>query len=71
MSIFHDIYTWHRRLGYTNFELLNDLSKNELVDRLPKLKFTKDKTCYACQKENKLSHLLNSKIKCQPLDHYS
>ena len=50
MSIFHDTWTWRRRLGYANFELLNDLCKHELVIGLPKLKFTKDKPCDACQK---------------------
>ena len=51
MSISYDIWTWHRRLGHVNFELLNDLCKYELVIRLPKLKFTKNKPCDACQKE--------------------
>ena len=51
MSISYDIWTWHRRLGHVNFELLNDLCKHELVIGLPKLEFTKDKTYDACQKE--------------------
>ena len=50
MSISHDTWTWHRRLGHANFKLLNDHCKHELVIRLPKLEFTKDKTCDACQK---------------------
>ena len=52
MVIFHDIWTWHRRLGHANFELLDDLSKHELVVGLPKLKFTKDKPCDVYQKGN-------------------
>ena len=51
MSIFHDIWTWNRRLGHTNFDLLNDLCKHELIFGLPKLEFAKDKPCDACQKE--------------------
>ena len=51
MSIFHDTRTWHRKLGHANFELLNDLYKHELLIGLPKLEFTKDKTCDACQKK--------------------
>ena len=51
MSISHDIWTWHRRLGHAKFELLNYLCKHELVIGLPKLEFTKDKPCDACQKE--------------------
>ena len=50
MSISHNTWTWHRRLGHANFELLNDLCKHELMIRLPKLEFTKDKPCDACQK---------------------
>ena len=50
MAISHDIWTWHRRLGHANFDLLNDLCKHELVIGLPKLEFTKDKPCDACQK---------------------
>ena len=48
MSISHDIWTCHRRLGHANFKLMNDLCKYELVIGLPKLKFTKDKPCDAC-----------------------
>ena len=51
MTIFHDTWTWHRRLGHANFELMNDLCKNELVIGLTKLKFNNDKPCDACQKE--------------------
>ena len=43
MTISHDTWTWHRRLGHANFELLNDLCKRELVISLPKHEFTKDK----------------------------
>ena len=50
MSISHNIWTQHKRLGHTNFELLNDLCKHELVIGLPKLEFTKDKPCDAYQK---------------------
>ena len=28
MTISHDTWTWHKRLGHTNFELLNDLCKH-------------------------------------------
>ena len=38
-------------LGHANFELMNDLYKNEIVIGLPQLKFNKDKPCNACQKE--------------------
>ena len=61
MSISHDIWTWHRRLGHTNFDLLNDLCKHELVIGLPKLEFTKDKPYDACQKEKKYKSLFKLK----------
>ena len=50
ISISHDIWTWHRRLGHANFELLNNLCKHKLMIGLPKLEFTKDKLCDTCQK---------------------
>ena len=50
MSISHDTWTWHIRLGHVNFELMNDVCKNVLVIGLLKLKFNKDKPCDACQK---------------------
>ena len=48
MFISHDTWTWHSRLRHTNFELLNDLCKHELVIGVPKLEFAKDKSCDAC-----------------------
>ena len=50
MSISHDTWTQHKRLGHVNFEFLNDLCKHKLVIGLPKLEFTKDKPYNACQK---------------------
>ena len=47
MFISHDTWTWHRRLGHANFELIDELSENGLMDILPKLKFNKDKICDA------------------------
>ena len=51
IAISHNTQIWHRRLEHANFELLDDLSKHELVVGLSKLKFTKDKPCDTCQKE--------------------
>ena len=62
MSISHDNWTWHRRLGYANFELMDHLCKNELMIGLLKLKFNKDKPCDACQKEKNPSLHLSSKM---------
>ena len=68
MTIFHDTWTWHRRLGHANFELINDICKNELVIGLPKLKFDKDKPCDACQKgKQSKSSFMSSKFACPNL----
>ena len=34
---------WHRILGHASIDLLPNLSKNDLVKGLPKIKFVKDK----------------------------
>lgn len=39
----------HRRLDHANMELVNQLSNQELIVGLPKIKFEKDKICNACQ----------------------
>ncbi|GJX26966.1 putative ribonuclease H-like domain-containing protein [Tanacetum coccineum] len=35
-------WLWHRRLSHLNFDTINLLSKNNIVNGLPKLKFVKD-----------------------------
>ena len=50
VSLDDDSWIWHRRLAHAHMDLLNKLSKNDLVVGLPKLKFSKDKICDACQK---------------------
>ncbi|WP_222273469.1 hypothetical protein, partial [Modestobacter marinus] len=42
-------WLWHRRLGHVNMDLLQKLSRNNLVVGLPKANFSKDKICDACQ----------------------
>ncbi|GJX48278.1 retrovirus-related pol polyprotein from transposon TNT 1-94 [Tanacetum coccineum] len=51
-------WLWHRRLSHLNFGTINQLSKQGLVKGLPKLKYTKDHLCSACQmgKSKKESH---------------
>ena len=41
---------WHKRLAHAHMDLLNKLSKNNLVIGLPKLKFSKERICDVCQK---------------------
>nr|GFC65305.1 retrovirus-related Pol polyprotein from transposon TNT 1-94 [Tanacetum cinerariifolium] len=42
-------WLWHRRLSHLNFDIINLLSKNDIVVGLPKLKFVKDRLCSSCE----------------------
>nr|GFB78924.1 retrovirus-related Pol polyprotein from transposon TNT 1-94 [Tanacetum cinerariifolium] len=42
-------WLWHHRLFHLNFDTINLLSKNDIVIRLPKLKFVKDHLCSSCE----------------------
>ncbi|GKA19267.1 integrase, catalytic region, zinc finger, CCHC-type containing protein [Tanacetum coccineum] len=60
-------WLWHHRLSHLNFGTINDLTRLELVDGLPKFKYGKDHLCSACErgKSKKASHPL----KLVPSDH--
>nr|KYP34086.1 Copia protein [Cajanus cajan] len=45
-----NIWLWHKGAAHIHMDHLNKLSRKELVIGLPKLKFSKDKLCDACQK---------------------
>ncbi|GJX14550.1 retrovirus-related pol polyprotein from transposon TNT 1-94 [Tanacetum coccineum] len=51
-------WLWHRRLSHLKFVTINDLTKLDLVDGLPKFKYEKDHLCSACKrgKSKKASH---------------
>ncbi|GJT06624.1 retrovirus-related pol polyprotein from transposon TNT 1-94 [Tanacetum coccineum] len=51
-------WLWHRRISHLNFGTINKLAKQGLVNGFPKLKYTKDHLCSACQmgKIKKESH---------------
>ncbi|GKA00726.1 retrovirus-related pol polyprotein from transposon TNT 1-94 [Tanacetum coccineum] len=51
-------WLWHRRLSHLNFGTINDLTKHDLVDGLPKFKYGKNHLCSACErrKSKKSSH---------------
>ncbi|GJY75950.1 retrovirus-related pol polyprotein from transposon TNT 1-94, partial [Tanacetum coccineum] len=51
-------WLWHRRLSHLNFDAINHLAKNGLVQGLAKLKFEKDHLCSACAmgKSKKQAH---------------
>ncbi|GJU53916.1 retrovirus-related pol polyprotein from transposon TNT 1-94 [Tanacetum coccineum] len=42
-------WLWHHRLSHLNFDTINLLSKNDIVNGLPKLKFVKDQLCSSCE----------------------
>ncbi|GJT51130.1 retrovirus-related pol polyprotein from transposon TNT 1-94 [Tanacetum coccineum] len=44
-----DFIVMHRRLSHLNFDTINLLSKNNIVNGLPKLKFVKDHLCSSCE----------------------
>ncbi|GJU08153.1 retrovirus-related pol polyprotein from transposon TNT 1-94, partial [Tanacetum coccineum] len=46
-------WLWHCRLSHLNFSIINQLDKQGLVKGLPKLKYTKDHLCSACQNGKK------------------
>ncbi|GJZ49733.1 retrovirus-related pol polyprotein from transposon TNT 1-94 [Tanacetum coccineum] len=52
-------WLWHHILSHLNFSTINNLTKNDLVDGLPKFKYSKDHLCSACErvKSKKSSHL--------------
>ncbi|GJV56497.1 integrase, catalytic region, zinc finger, CCHC-type containing protein [Tanacetum coccineum] len=51
-------WLWHRRLSHVNFGTINDLTRLDLIDGLPKFKYGKDKLCSVCKrgKSKKASH---------------
>ncbi|GJW42544.1 integrase, catalytic region, zinc finger, CCHC-type containing protein [Tanacetum coccineum] len=51
-------WLWHRRLSHLNFGTINDLTRLDLVDGLPKFKYGKDHLCSAYErgKSKKASH---------------
>ncbi|GJV28763.1 retrovirus-related pol polyprotein from transposon TNT 1-94, partial [Tanacetum coccineum] len=61
-------WLWHRRLSHLNFGTINDLTRLDLVDWLPKFKYGKDHLCSACErgKSKKASH----PPKLVPSDHF-
>ncbi|GJX63423.1 retrovirus-related pol polyprotein from transposon TNT 1-94 [Tanacetum coccineum] len=42
-------WLWHQRLSHLNFDTINLLSKKDIVNGLPKLKYVKDHMCSSCE----------------------
>ncbi|GKC72324.1 retrovirus-related pol polyprotein from transposon TNT 1-94 [Tanacetum coccineum] len=60
-------WLWHRRFSHLNFGTINNLTRLDLVDGLPKFKYEKEHLCSACErgKSKKASYL----PKLVPSDH--
>ncbi|GJY99766.1 integrase, catalytic region, zinc finger, CCHC-type containing protein [Tanacetum coccineum] len=60
-------WLWHRRLSHLNFGTINDLTRLDLIDGLPKFKYGKDHLFSVCErgKSKRASHPL----KLVPSDH--
>ncbi|GJY80884.1 retrovirus-related pol polyprotein from transposon TNT 1-94, partial [Tanacetum coccineum] len=43
------VWLWHRRLSHLNFDTINLLSKNDIVNGLSTLKYVKDQLCSSCE----------------------
>ncbi|GKE71246.1 retrovirus-related pol polyprotein from transposon TNT 1-94 [Tanacetum coccineum] len=48
-AISSQAWLWRRRLSHLNFDTINLLSKNNIVNGLPKLKFVNDHLCSSCK----------------------
>ncbi|GJV32471.1 integrase, catalytic region, zinc finger, CCHC-type containing protein [Tanacetum coccineum] len=55
-------WLWHRRLSHLNFGTINHLTKQDLVDGLPKFKYDKDHLCSACEQEKSKKATLSPKL---------
>ncbi|GKE89807.1 retrovirus-related pol polyprotein from transposon TNT 1-94, partial [Tanacetum coccineum] len=42
-------WLWHQRFSHLKFDTINLLSKNDIVNSLPKLKYVKDQLCSSCE----------------------
>nr|GEU95587.1 retrovirus-related Pol polyprotein from transposon TNT 1-94 [Tanacetum cinerariifolium] len=51
-------WLWHQRLSQLNFDIINDLARNDLVAGLPKFKYHKEHICPCCEqgKSKRASH---------------
>ena len=50
MSVNDEQWIWHRRLGHASLRKISQLSKLNLVRGLPRLKYSSEALCEACQK---------------------
>ncbi|GJZ19004.1 integrase, catalytic region, zinc finger, CCHC-type containing protein [Tanacetum coccineum] len=53
-------WLWHRRLSHLNFGTINDLTRLDLIDGLPKFKYGKDHLCSAYERGKARKLLIHS-----------
>ncbi|GKC03919.1 retrovirus-related pol polyprotein from transposon TNT 1-94 [Tanacetum coccineum] len=62
-------WLWHQRLSHLNFDIINDLARNDLVTGLPMFKYHKEHLCPSCKqgKSKRATHppkpVPNSKLR--------
>ena len=64
-----EIWLWHKKLSHLNFKAMNLLVKKNLVRGLPKVEFTKDVLCDACQQEKQRIASFKSKTESSIDEH--
>ncbi|XP_063935540.1 uncharacterized protein LOC135147084 [Daucus carota subsp. sativus] len=57
-----DSWLWHKRLSHLNFKQINELVKKDLVRGIPKLEFSEDGMCGACQQGKQKRSSFKSKV---------
>ncbi|GKA52918.1 retrovirus-related pol polyprotein from transposon TNT 1-94, partial [Tanacetum coccineum] len=55
-------WLWHRSLLYLNFNTINQLTKQDLVDGIPEFKYDKDHLCSACEQGKRKKSILKPKL---------
>ncbi|GJT19620.1 putative ribonuclease H-like domain-containing protein [Tanacetum coccineum] len=55
-------WLWHRRLSHLNFDTINLLSKKDIMNGLPKLKYVKDQLCSSCELSKAKRNTFKTKI---------
>ncbi|GJT64186.1 retrovirus-related pol polyprotein from transposon TNT 1-94 [Tanacetum coccineum] len=61
-------WLWHRRLSHLNFGTINDLTRLDLVDGLPKFKYGKDHLCSACKRKKRKKAFSSTQISSKSFD---
>ncbi|GJU41083.1 retrovirus-related pol polyprotein from transposon TNT 1-94 [Tanacetum coccineum] len=56
-------HSCYHRLNHLNFDIINDLTRKDLVRGLPRLNFEKDHLCFACQLGKSKKHTYSPKTK--------